>query len=79
MKTIIINIILIILCLGQDIKVIKYQKLGKIKYDWYTSYELKEGFLVYYTECITGTRTNYVKNDFELITYEKYMKEKRGK
>jgi hypothetical protein len=56
-------------------KVIKFQKFGKIEYDWYDAIKITGNHTLYIKNTVLGSKTNYVKSDFELITYDQYLEE----
>jgi hypothetical protein len=59
-----------------DFKIIKYYKLGKVKYDMYDSHKIVGNYCVYYKKSILGTATNYVYGDFEIMGYIEYKEER---
>ena len=59
-----------------NLKIIKYKKLDKIKYDWYDEIKVNGNYCIYIKNGICDIPTNYIYGDFELITYNEYLKRK---
>lgn len=59
---------------GKNIGVIKYERWGKIHYDYCDSVGIA-GDRAFYVKQDVVPVTNYIKGDFQKITYAEYLKE----
>ena len=62
-----------------SIRIIKYVKFGELKYETYTHCEICGSYLKFVGDYKNKPVTNYVYGDFELMNYEQYYKETKGK
>lgn len=56
-------------------KVIKYNSVDTVKYDWYTSIFPEGNYMVYIQHMFDGDTTNYIYGSFESISYHQYQQE----
>lgn len=56
-------------------KVIKFLRFGKISYDYYSSFEIKDKYCIYYNTAIGANPTNYIYGEFQLLTYNEYIED----